>query len=90
MITHLIFKVLGTVGAWVVGLLPHWGMPAWVTEASNTLSSWFASISDLGYFIPVGPIFTVVAAILAAYVIGFTIKMVRTGYSMFTGGGGAS
>lgn len=90
MITNAILGTIGHVAAWIIGLFPSWSLPGWVSSTATTISGWLANVGSLGYFIPLGPIATVAALILGAVTIGFTIRILRIGYSMVTGGGGAA
>jgi len=90
MITHLFFAALGRLATWLIGLLPTWSLPSWVSDTASTVTGWLSGVGSLGYFVPLGPLAACMALIFAAFAIGFTIRVFRIGYSMFTGGGGAA
>lgn len=90
MITHLFLSAISGLATWVIGLMPTWSLPSWVSSTASTITGWLSGLGALGYFVPLGPLAACLALVLGAYTIGFTIRVLRIGYSMVTGGGGAA
>ncbi len=79
--------ISGTIGT-LVALVP--APPAWVSNGFSALSGLFPYVDSLGVWIPVGLALTIGGAIVAAYVAGVVIKLIRMVVSYLTLGGGAT
>lgn len=90
MIADLFLSVLSHIGSWFIGLMPTWSEPSWVQSTADTITGWLSNVGSLGYFVPLGPLVAVFTLVLAAYGIGFAVRVVRIGASFITGGGGGA
>lgn len=92
MILDLIFDVIFALIELVVGgilaLIPD--VPAWFTDAFSSASTALSYVYQLNAWLPVSLILTVIAAVLAVYVVGIGIGAVRWILSYFLGGGGTT
>lgn len=90
MITKFLMDVLSTAAAALVGLLPSWTAPAWLTTVISTLASTIGYVTMLDGWVPISAIGTVVAFMLACSAIAVGVKIGRIVLSLFTGGGGSA
>ena len=73
-----------------IGMLPVYDLP---TYSEQALTFWSGMIQDaykLNGFVPISAIFQVLLSLIAVQLIVITIKIIRMGISLATGGGGAT
>lgn len=90
MVTEALLDVIRSVVSTVLGSLPQIEVPDWLATASDGASQVAAMGAGLGAWIPAPLIMTVVGALLAAWLIGFGIKLARIVASFLTLGGGSA
>ncbi len=90
MVTEALLDVWFALMGGVVGLLPITAVPAWVLDSGDDLASVWGYADGLSAWIPWSFLAMVLAAIIAATLAGFGIKLTRIVLSLFTGGGGGA
>lgn len=90
MITEALVGVGTWFGGWIVGLFPEWNPPAWLYEVPAMFSTAFGMVSGLGVWFDWQALGVVVGSVVAAYVIGFLVRLTRAVIAhipQFGGGG---
>ncbi len=90
MITKLLLTLLASVVSGVVSAFPSIPVPGWAQGLAGQIQSVANQAQGLGYWLPVNLAFTVVAVVIAARLVGYSIKLVRIVASFFTAGGGSA
>lgn len=90
MITEKIVDILGTIFSWFLGLLPDVGVPSWLESYGVAFQALTGFGVHLGNWFPFGLMSGVIGSVLAAWAVGLIIKIVRIGFSAFSGGGGGA
>lgn len=90
MITEAVLKFLGGLFSFVGSLMPTLTLPTWLTSATSTIGQAFTYVGLFGNWFPMGAIGRSVTFILACSAIALTIRFVRMGLSVLTGGGGGA
>ena len=90
MIFEWILGLLGSALHGLFGLMPHVDVPGWLTSISGPIGTVFAQAASMGVWFPMGLLGTVTAAVFAAWLVGFGIKLVRIVASFLTLGGGSA
>lgn len=83
---ELFASLVGTILSW----MPTFPVPEWLSSADGALATVLTYAGSMGAWFPSGLAVTVALAILAAYVVGFGIKIVRIIASFVTLGGGSA
>lgn len=89
MVTQAIWGVICHVAAFLVGLLPGWTLPGWLTalpDESTTVGSYMA---DFNVWLPLDAVVTALAFIIAATSVALGVRVARMVLSTVTGGGGS-
>ena len=82
--------IVSGIVAWVVGLFPTIAPPSWLTDANSSLATAAGYVGSMGTWVPVPLVITVAGAVLACWVVGFGIKVVRILLSFLLAGGGSA
>lgn len=90
MITQAVIDVFSRVAAFLVGLLPSWSAPSWLTTSSNVLTDAVHSIALYSGWLPLQAIGLAAGFLLGCSTIALGIRLTRIGISLFTGGGGSA
>lgn len=90
MVTDAIIEWLGGVMDGLLGVFPTVEVPDWLESLSSVTGLVFGYANSMGVWFPAGLAATVAGAIIAAWLIAFTIKGLRIVVSHFTGGGGSA
>lgn len=90
MITEAIIWVFSRLVAFLVGLLPGWEAPAWLTSTTSTLGNAVGHVGMLDGWLPIRAIGTVVVFILACAGLALALRFGRMLLSVATGGGGSA
>lgn len=90
MITDLIIRMFGAVAHAVMSALPTLPVPDWLSSADGAIATVFGVAGSMGAWVPVTLLGTVLAAVLAAWAVGFSIKGARIVLSLLTLGGGSA
>lgn len=89
MITGLIAKAFAALAHLVMGALPVVEVPSWMST-TGPMATIFGYASSMGVWVPTTLLVTVLAALLAAWLLGFGIKLARIVASFMTVGGGSA
>lgn len=85
--------VLG-VGGWLLhallSALPTVTVPSWLSGSDSAFASVFQAAGSMGVWFPSTLVIAVLGGVLALWVVGFGIKIVRIVASFFTAGGGSA
>jgi len=85
--------VLG-VGGWLLhtllGALPVMSVPGWMSSNDGAFSTVFGAAGSMGVWFPSTLVVTVLLAVVATWLVGFGIKLVRIVASFLTAGGGSA
>lgn len=84
----LLSALISGIGTLLDALVP--GVPAWVATSLEKAGQVTGYLYQLDTWIPVGFAFNVAAAVIAAYLVGLIIGIVRVVASYLTLGGGAT
>ena len=90
MITEAIIWVFSRAAAFLIGLLPHWTPPSWLTTVTTTLADAVGYVTMLNGWVPIKAVGVAVAFILACSTLAWLIKAGRMVLSLATGGGGSA
>lgn len=90
MITDALLGFLKTCVHAVLGGLPHFAVPDWLTNTGGAVATVLGYANSLGVWFPGTLAVAVFGAVMAAWAVGFTIKVCRMALSLFTGGGGSA
>jgi len=71
-------------------VLPVVTVPSWLSSNGSVFSTVFADAGSMGVWFPAPLLITVLTAVLAFWLVGFTIKLARMVLSLFTAGGGSA
>jgi hypothetical protein len=88
-VTGWIVQRLAAVLHFIMGLLPVITVPSWL-GTSGPMGTIFQDAALMGVWFPMGLLVTVLGAVLAAWLVGFGIKLTRIVASFFTVGGGSA
>lgn len=90
----MITKDICDFGAWLIstilGWMPTFTLPSWVSSIAGELTSALSLANKFGYWVPVQALATVAGFILTCFTVAFTIRVVRIVASFFTAGGGSA
>jgi len=89
-ITNAIFHVLAVTLAFMIGLLPSFGVPSWMSTLPAAIGSGIGQVLQLGWWIPFSAIGIAATFILAVWATAFAIRAGRIVLSAFIGGGGSA
>ena len=90
MITEFILGMFADLLTFLVGLMPEWTVPTFVTTATTTISDALAGAAGFAHYIAIKPLAQCLVALLAVSTISFAIRFSRIGLSAMTGGGGSA
>lgn len=83
-----------SVGQWLLHALlialPTVTVPTWLSSNNSAFTSVFQAAGSMGVWFPTTLVVSVLAGVLALWVVGFGIKIVRIVASFFTAGGGSA
>lgn len=90
MITDAIIRLGGNMAVWILGLFPSWDPPEWMKDPLGPLNSWVESMYGVGVWVDWKAVGICLTAVIAAYGVGLTIRLVRAAMSHvpLIGGGG--
>lgn len=74
----------------VLGALPVVAVPDWLASGASAVATVFGFVGSMGVWFPGALALTVISALLAVWLVGFTIKIARIVISLFTFGGGSA
>lgn len=89
MVTDAIIGVLHSVLSTVLGWLPTFTLPTWMSD-TGPLATVLGYAGSMGAWFPTTLAATVLVAVLAAYAVAFGVKIVRIVASFATLGGGSA
>lgn len=90
MVTDALIEWLTTVVVFILGGVPQVDPPGWLLSTSSAVGTVYGYADSMGAWFPVNLTVTVVGSILAAWGIGFAVKVIRIVASFFTAGGGSA
>lgn len=90
MILEAIVSAFVAVITFLIGLIPSWSAPGWLTTATTTLADAVGHIAMLNGWLPVSAIGQVVVFLMAAGALALGIRLTRIVLSLVTGGGGSA
>lgn len=90
MIVEFLMTLAANVFEWAFSGLPPYTPPAWVTGVGSAAGSVFSMAGSMGVWFPASLVLTIVAALLAVWLVSFSVKVIRMAISLFTGGGGSA
>jgi len=90
MITDLFLKLLDSIITGVLGILPSFGVPSFITSAGGYVSTVTSYAAQLGNWVPWPIAITGVLCVFAAIAVAWGIKVVRMIASFLTLGGGSA
>lgn len=70
--------------------LPDITAPDWLTSNTGAFATVFAGAGSMGVWFPSPLLLSVLAGLLALWLVGFGIKLTRMVVSLFTAGGGSA
>lgn len=89
MIIGWILSLLGSTVSWLLGLIPAFPVPAWLTTAGSYLGTVVNAMGQISAWLPWTLLVTGVGVVIAAVVAGIVIRGVRIAASFLTLGGGS-
>lgn len=90
MVTDAIIKAFAAIAAAVMGALPHFAVPSWLTQAGSLVATITGALTGTSAWLPWTALGLAVALVLASVGIAIAIRGVRIAASFLTlGGGGA-
>lgn len=90
MITQLIVNALAALFTAIIGLFPQVPVPGWVSSGQSSIASVVTAAQGFDNWLPVGLMFNVVGVVIAARLVGYSIKGIRILASFLTAGGGSA
>lgn len=90
MITEWVLGVGGWLLTTLLGALPTVTVPAWMSGNDSAFSTVFSAAGTMGVWFPTTLVISVLTGVLALWLVGFGIKLVRIVASFFTAGGGSA
>jgi hypothetical protein len=90
MVTDWLIGLLADLVHSVMGDLPTFAVPEWLVTGSGAVGTVFSYAGSMGAWFPSQLAVTVALAILAAYGVGFAVKLIRIVASFVTLGGGSA
>ena len=90
MITDSILSVGGWLLHTLLSALPVVTIPSWMSSNDGAFATVFSAAGSMGVWFPSTLVVTVLGSVLAFWLIGFGIKIVRIVASFFTAGGGSA
>ncbi len=92
MIVEAILDALQTVLRWIIGLIPSWSPPSWLTDStiSNGVTGITSKVGVMGAWFPFALFLTVGAAVLAFHTAWDVVGLILRLYGRIRGGGGES
>lgn len=82
-------SVLGTVLTWVLGLLPHFGVPSWFSGLGSAVATVSGALSGTSSWVPWTAVMVGLGVIFAAVGVSVAIRGFRIVASFLTAGGGS-
>ena len=74
----------------LMGALPVATVPAWLSDSSGAMATVFSAAGSMGVWFNAQLLIVVLGAVLALWLVGFSIKLVRIVASFLTAGGGSA
>ena len=74
----------------LLSVLPVVTVPSWLSGNDSAFSTVFSAAGSMGVWFPSTLVIAVLTGVLALWLIGFGIKLVRVVASFFTAGGGSA
>lgn len=90
MVTDALLSVVAGIVHTLLGTLPQIPVPDWLSAISDGASLISGYANGLGVWVPIPLILAVASALIAAWLIGFGIKVARIVASFLTLGGGSA
>lgn len=90
MITDALIRFGGWIVHSLLGLIPEWTAPEWVTSAGSAIASVLSWVDSLSVWFPMRLLGVVAAAVTGAWLVSFGVKIVRIVASFLTAGGGSA
>ena len=90
MIVEWFLGVITTLLEAMIGALPEFDVPGWLTSAGGAVAEVLSSAGAMSYWLPFDVLVPVAVTVLAAYAVGLAIKLARIVLSFFTAGGGSA
>jgi hypothetical protein len=89
-ITELWITLWGNLLEWLFSGLPAYVAPDWVSGLAGAAGQVFGMAGSMGVWFPAPLVMGILVALLAVWLVSFTIKVMRLVLSLFTGGGGSA
>jgi hypothetical protein len=89
-IVEWVLNVFGVLVTGAVGLLGTVTVPDWFSGLGDSVSGLLGDLNGLGAWLPFGAMAVVLAAVIAARLLGVGIKLTRVVLSFFLAGGGSA
>lgn len=90
MILEFLMTVAANVFDWAFSGLPPYTPPDWVAGVGTAAGSVFGMAGSMGVWFPASLVLIILAAMLAVWLVSFSVKVIRMAISLFTGGGGSA
>ena len=90
MVVEFLMTVAANVFEWAFSGLPPYTPPDWVGGIGSAAASVFGVAGSMGVWFPAQLVLTILAAMLAVWLVSFSVKVIRMAISLFTGGGGSA
>lgn len=90
MITEWVLGVGGWLLTALLAALPTVTVPTWLSGNDSAFSTVFSAAGSMGVWFPSTLVISVLTGVLALWLVGFGIKLVRIVASFFTAGGGSA
>lgn len=74
----------------LLAVLPTVSVPSWLSSNDSAFTTVFSAAGSMGVWFPSTLVVTVLTGVLALWLVGFAIKLVRIVASFFTAGGGSA
>jgi len=85
---------LMSLGGWLLhtltSALPVITVPSWLSSSDSAFSSVFSAAGSMGVWFPSTLVVSVLTVVLAMWLAGYVIKILRMVLSLFTAGGGSA
>jgi hypothetical protein len=89
MVTEFFLSAFSRLAAFMVGLLPGWSLPSWLTGLPGTGDTIGGYVSSMALWLSLGAVGVAFAFVLAAVTVALTVRVTRMAISHVTGGGGS-
>lgn len=90
MIVEWLLTIAANVFEWMFSGLQPYEPPDWVTGVAGAAGQVFSMAGSMGVWFPAPLVLTILGALLAVWLVSFSIKVIRMAASLFTGGGGSA